>query len=158
MCFLSRAWWYKYEKVISGISNIVTTVSVVFAAVALWFSYDQLSATKETLNLSNKQFEVASKSIKASTAFQVSQEGREIARMLKDDLKNVGFAYSFVYSAWYQRRLDVLDEDLWKPIEAEVCDFVKIPEARNFLTVEKKKYYHPEFVEYVEGRIGECLP
>ena len=75
-----KGWWTRNASVVSGISNIATALAAICVAITLVVSVSHL-------NLAREQFENTALSLRASTAFVISQEGREIAKLLRKDLK-----------------------------------------------------------------------
>jgi len=149
MC--SNGFWVKYSPIISGISNIATSIAAAAAAVALWVAYSQLALTHE-------QLKKAALSLRSSTAIQISQEGRNIARIFKSDRKNnIGFVFSFIHTAWYQHHIGALDNALWIPIDAEVCAFLQGESSQTFFTDNRKKQFHADFVAYMERKVEKCV-
>ena len=136
-------WLEANSQAISGIANIGTTVAALVVAGTLVVTFLQLKYVR-------KQFEYAALALRASSAFQISQEGRHISRYLQKDMtNNVGYAFSFMHSAWYQHKIGALDRSLWVPIEAEIRDFLTLPEAKQFMNGDRMSMYSTEFVEYL---------
>ena len=144
-----EGWWTRNATVISGLSNIATALAAVGVAITLLVSVSQL-------NLAREQLESTALSLQASTAFLLSQEGRDVALLLHEDLDRYqGFGFSFFHTAWYQKRIGALDDELWIPIDAEICAFVADVDADAFFSAERSKMYHRDFVAYIKEKGSE---
>lgn len=145
-----KGWWTRNTAVISGISNLATALAAICVAITLLVSVSHL-------NLAREQLANTALSLKASTAFLISQEGRSIAKLLGKDLnKFKGFGFSFFHTAWYQYRIGALDDALWKPIDAEICAFIRDVDAEQFFSGTRRNMYNAEFVTYIEERSATC--
>lgn len=138
-----RAWLTANQTWISPLGNICTAISAITAAVGVWIAAEQLKS--------------ASLSLQASTAFQVSQEGRAVARAyLENPSGNVGFVMSFIHTAWYQNRIGALAGPLWTPIEEETCAFLMNSDLTNYWTDSRKKQFNADFVTFIDNMRKKC--
>ena len=144
------SWWVRNSEIISAVSNIGTAVGAIMVAITLFVSFYQLRLARE-------QFRNAALSLRASTAFLIAQEGRNIKFLLRENPNsNAGFAFSFAHTAWYQHDIGALDNEIWSPIDAEICAFLKNVDSEKFFTEERKRMYNSRFVAYIEERRIAC--
>ena len=159
---------------IAAIKDVVTIISAPAALFSVFLAIHQLAVANSQLKVAtsqivtaNSQLEIAGKqlaltsnSIRSSTTFQISHEGREIARELSrlaaDDSNRPGIVLNFMYSLWHQHRLGIIEDDIWIPYTQELCAFMRRYELTRYWTAENQKLFAPEFVTFVNERGKEC--
>lgn len=167
------AWAQRWAPVINAVSAAGTALAAIAAAIALWLSWGQLKETQRGLELTNK-------SLRATTAYQVQKDGRELlsglvaetdvfnalfgatgtkvspeeALRLKAQLRTLQ-AINFYASVYNQRQSGTVDDELWQSFEAEFCEFLKNPQPR-LLWVEavKRGAYRGGFLQRGQACLG----
>jgi len=150
MCFFS--WLEQKENGIRRFNNFISIIASFFAVLGVIIAIILLI-------ISINQISIAAKNIRAGTIYSIAKDGRElrkeINKMVKNGEFNYGYVFNYVHSVWHQKRLEILDDRMWIPIENEVCLFLrKNPEANYYWNEETRKLFDADFVEYIE-KIGE---
>ena len=136
----------RYNNFFAIFASVFTIIGTVIAIFLLWAAKEQISLT--------------AKSIQSSTSYSFAKDGRELNEQLfAGNAVKVGVVYNYLHSGWHQKRLGFLDEQLWGPVENEICGFLRtIPEALSYWDKETEKYFHIDFINYIKqvGKRTEC--
>jgi hypothetical protein len=139
------AWLVKNKEEIASVTNIVTSVALILGLISIGAGLVQLGVT--------------SANIKSNTVYQISHEGREIAKGIAPNMpiEQVGPVVSYMYSVWKQHQLGTYDDELWRPFSEEVCEFLKT-QKNGFDSYwgSKKKFFAPAFVAFMDARRVQC--
>ena len=130
-------WFQRNETTISAIASSLTAIGIIVAILALAVTFYQLDTTADN--------------IKASTVYTIGKDGREIAQQFKKKNVGVGYLFNYIHAAWHQKRLGTLDDRLWKPIENEICAFLKHEQTvERYWKGANKMFFDPGFVRYID--------
>lgn len=135
-----------YNDFFSILGSIAAVIGIIVALSLLWATKQQISNTANYLH--------------ANTLYSIAKDGREIGKaLLKGEEVEFSLVYNYLHSSWIQKHLGILDEFTWRPIENEICSFLRdFPDALAYWDEETKKYFHSDFVNYIEqvGKKPEC--
>jgi hypothetical protein len=139
------AWLKENKDVIASVTNIVTSVALILGFISIWAGLVQLGVT--------------SANIKSNTVYQISHEGREIAKGIVPNMpiEKVGPVVSYMYSVWKQHQLGTYDDELWAPFSEEVCEFLKT-QKNSFDSYwgSSKRFFAPAFIGFMDARRVQC--
>lgn len=143
---MAQSWLARHSACIAAVKDLVTILIAPIALVSLFVAIWQLRAT--------------SNSIKSNTVYQITHEGREIARELakaRPPSSNTGLIFNFIHSVWHQHRLGSIDEEIWRPFTEEVCQLLKERDVTGYWNETNKKLFTPDFVEFIDGKRKQCI-
>lgn len=144
-----------HRDIISGVASIAGVISLTFAAIALFRNAVQVRRNTQVSQ--------------ASAIYKIQKDAREMAQLLLQDdklakdilsreithddrvLAAVGQLFNFYAAVFQQKRLEVLDDQLWRPIKVEMGAFLGTARAQQFWNVKKSKgEYDSEFTALVD--------
>ena len=141
-----RNWLLTNAPLFVVLKDIVTIVAAFIAGVALIVAATQLRTTAN--------------SFKSNAIFQISREGRDLARTLNaeslKDPKVIGSVFNYLNLVWHQHRLGIIDEDIWRPMTAEMCFFIKTQNVESYWTADNKQMYSEGFVNFIDNWSKTC--
>lgn len=139
-----RVWLTENKDVITAIKDLVTIAALVIGLISIVVAVFQLKITAAN--------------IKSNTVFQISHEGRDIAKSLAPNMPadRIGPVLSFIYTVWNQHRFGTYDDDLWEPFREEVCQFLKLQSNFADYWLKNQKLFSKEFVTFIEERRKQC--
>src|ERR1700752_1448673 len=146
MCSMGRcrAWLESHKDVIAALKDLFTIAAVVIALVSIF--------------VASKQLEITAANIKSNTVYQISHEGREIAKTITPNMTpdRIGPVVNFMYSVWNQHRFGTYDDELWQPFREEVCGFLRSQSSFDDYWQENRKLFSLGFVAFVDERRKAC--
>lgn len=139
-----RAWLESNKDVITATKDIVTIGAAVIALASLLIAAYQLRTTAS--------------SIKSNTVYQISHEGREIAKTITPNMpvEKIGPVVNFMHSVWNQHRYGTYDDELWVSFGEEVCEFLRSQSNFGDYWGRSQKLFSRGFVEFIEERRKRC--
>jgi pantoate kinase len=166
------AWAQRWGPVVAVVSAAGQALAAVAAAIAIWFSWAQLLETQRGLMLTTS-------TIRASTAYQIQKDGRDLLGALVSEPEVFEALFSgnaaerntqeltlmkarlrtlqvinFYASVYNQRDSGTVDDQLWVSVEKEFCAFINSEGTRAiWLEASKQGAYRPGFLK----RGQECL-
>ena len=139
-----RAWLESHKDVIAAIKDLFTIGATLIALISIVVAAKQLSTTAA--------------SIKSNTVYQISHEGREIAKTITPNMTSdkIGPVVNFMHSVWNQHRFGTYDEDLWVPFREEVCEFLRSQSTFDDYWKQNRKLFSRGFVDFLDERRKQC--
>jgi hypothetical protein len=140
-----RAWLESRKDVIAVVKDIFTIGAVGIALTSIIVASKQLSTTAA--------------SIRSSTVYQISHEGREISRTITPNMSpdKIGPVVNFMHSVWNQHRFGTYDDELWTPFREEVCEFIKFQSNFDDYWQRNQKFFARGFVTFMTERRQRCV-
>jgi hypothetical protein len=104
------------------------------------------------------QLRTTAANIKSNTIYQISHEGREIAKTITPNMQEnqIGPVVNFMQSVWDQHQLGTYDEQLWEPFTEEVCQFLKNESNFDSYWHRSRKQFAVGFGHFIEERRKQC--
>jgi hypothetical protein len=132
------------KDVITAVKDLETIVALVIGLTSIVVAAFQLKITAAN--------------IKSNTVYQISHEGRDIAKSLAPNMSadRIGPVLSFIYTVWNQHRFGTYDDDLWEPFREEVCQFLKSQSNFGDYWLSNQKLFSKDFVTFIEERRKQC--
>jgi hypothetical protein len=129
---------------ITVLKDIVTIIAILVTAVSLVVAIGQFSLAANTLRI--------------NMMYQISHEGRDIAKALKPDMsvRDIGQAMSFVHVIWYVHEHGAFDDELWQPFNTEVCVFIGSQQNFSSYWNVSRQLFPARFGEFVDERRRQC--
>lgn len=139
-----RAWLERHKDVIAAVKDLVTIGAAVIALVSIGVAVFQLKITAAH--------------IKSNTLYQISHEGREIAKTITPNMPadRIGPVLNFIHTVWNQHRFGTYDDELWRPFQEEVCEFLKSQNNFAEYWLRNQKLFSNGFVMFIEERRKQC--
>ena len=137
----------RFESFVSIVASFSAIVGVIIALFLLYLTKKDISTT--------------AKNIRAGTIYSIARDGRELNIKLTKKEVGVGAVHNYLHSVWHQKRLGILDERVWSPIENEICAFLRdTPDARSYWDKETRSFFDSDFVAWIEEiqNRPECKP
>ncbi|MGH2359430.1 MAG: hypothetical protein ACRDGM_02665 [bacterium] len=140
-----RAWLEGHKDVIAAVKDLVTICAAVIALISIIVAVSQLRITAAN--------------IKSNTVYQISHEGREIAKTITGNMPadRIGPVVNFIHSVWNQHRFGTLDDELWGPFQQEVCEFLRSQSNFSEYWNRNRQLFSKDFGIFVEERRKECV-
>jgi hypothetical protein len=140
------AWFLHNAPAFVVAKDIATITAATFAAISLLFAANQFYNTAN--------------SIKSNAVFQLTREGMNLAKSIDEeslrDPRTVGNIFSFMNLVWNQHQLGVIDDELWRPMSAEICTFLKTQNIEIYWNNDNKRMYSTEFVKFIDDWSKNC--
>lgn len=139
-----HSWLINSKDVITVVKDLVTIVALICGLISILVAAFQLKITAGN--------------IKSQTVYQISHEGREVAKSITPNMptEHIGQVISFIYSVWNQHRFGTYDESLWASFREEVCQFLKVQSNFPQYWRANQKLFSKEFVTFLEERSQQC--
>jgi hypothetical protein len=140
-----RAWLVAQKDVIASVKDLVTMFAAVIALASIGVAVFQLRITAAN--------------IRSSTLYQISHEGREIAKTITQNApaEQIGPVISFIHTVWNQRRFGTYDDELWMAFEEEVCRYLKSQSNFSDYWLRNQKLFVKGFSSFIEERRKQCV-
>jgi hypothetical protein len=140
------AWFLDNSAAFVVAKDIATIIAATIAAISLFFAANQLHNTAN--------------SIKSNAVFQLTREGMNLAKSIDEeslrDPRTGGNIFSFMNLVWNQHQLGVIDDELWRPMSAEICIFLKTQNIEIYWNNDNKRMYSTEFVKFIDDWSKNC--
>jgi hypothetical protein len=99
--------------------------------------------------------ETAWRALESSTIYQIQRDSIDLARDYKEGKIGPGSIISMMYSIWYQRQKEVIDDALWPSLNYEYCRMMQEDrKIQEFWDKVDKNFYGDQFTRYVSGLRG----
>lgn len=147
-------WLQVSEQGMKRFESFISVVASFFMIGGVIIALRLLYVTKENID-------TTAKNIRAGTIYNIAKDGRELNIKLTKEEVAVGAVYNYLHSVWHQKRLGILDERVWSPIENEICAFLRdTPDAWSYWDKETRSFFDTDFVAYIEEiqNRPECKP
>lgn len=139
-----RVWLAENKDAITTVKDLVTIVALVVGLISIVVAVFQLRITAAN--------------IKSNTVYQISHEGREIAKSIAPNMPadRIGPVLNFIYTVWNHHRFGTYDDALWEPFREEVCQFLKSQSNFTDYWARNQRLFSKEFVTFIEERRQQC--
>lgn len=139
-----RVWLEGRKDLVGAIKDLVTIVALILGLISIAVAIYQLRITAA--------------SIKSNTVYQITHEGRDLAKTLTPHMpaERIGPVVNFIYAVWSQHRLGTYDDELWAPFLEEVCQFLKSQSNFADYWTNNHRLFSKKFALFMEERRKQC--
>lgn len=120
---------------------IAGLIAAIAGGAAAWFAFSSA--------------DIAWNALQSSTVYQIQKDSIELARDYKDSKVGPGAIIAKMYSIYYQRQKNIIDDGLWPMLNYEYCVMMQRDKPlQAFWDGADKTFYGPAFTSYVSGMRG----